>query len=185
MVKAALITPAYLSVAWALMVSYQIFTETAVETVLGSLTLYVPFAGLWLGSHIDMVVFVYSFAWVFVLSSIIPVLILGKERSVFVQFIVCLAMALLGFILVDFFKTAYNFDLSNSAVILSNPYTWMFSNIFFAIFYLSLPYIFMLAIDYRGRRKNKSQQEHVKQITKEYFDKQQTQSTQPQTAPPA
>jgi hypothetical protein len=33
LVKAALVTPVYLSVAWVLMVSYQIFTQTAVETV--------------------------------------------------------------------------------------------------------------------------------------------------------
>jgi hypothetical protein len=157
------------------MVSYQIFTKTAVETVLGSLTTYVPFVGLWLASHIDMVIFVYSFAWVFVLSSIIPSLILGKERSVFVQFIVCLTLALLGFILVDFF----NFDLANSAVLLTNPYMQLFTNIVFATFYLALPYIVMLAIDYRARKKRVGQQEHLKKITDEYFDRQQPPAQSP------
>ena len=81
LVKAALMTPAYLSVAWVLMVSYQIFTQTAVETVVTSLNLYFPTVGAWLLLRMDMIVFIYAFAWVFVLSSIIPTLILGKERS--------------------------------------------------------------------------------------------------------
>ncbi len=172
MVKTALITPAYLSVAWALLVSYQIFTKTAVETVVGSLVTYTPLLGLWLNSHIDTVIFVYAFAWVFVLSSIIPGLILGKERSVFVQFIVCLSLTLTGFVLIDFFYSSYGFDLSNSAILLSNPYTQLFTNLIFATFYLSIPYVLMFGIDYRCRRKRKSQREHLKQITDEYFGKQ-------------
>lgn len=43
LVKAFLATPAYLSIAWALMVSYQIFTQTAVTTVVTSLEGIVPF----------------------------------------------------------------------------------------------------------------------------------------------
>jgi len=181
LVKAALITPAYLSVAWALMVSYQIFTQTAVKTVVDTLVVYAPFLGLWLNSRIDMVVFVYAFAWVFVLSSIIPTLILGKERSVFVQFLVCLVLTLLGFILIDFFKSAYGFDLSDPAMLLANPYMQVFGNIAFAIFYLSLPYVFMIAIDYRGRKKRKVQDEHVKKITDEFYSRtSQPPSEQPQ-----
>jgi hypothetical protein len=171
LVKAALVTPAYLSVAWALMVSYQIFTQTAVKTVVDNLVVYAPFVGLWLNSRIDMVVFIYAFAWVFVLSSIIPQLILGKERSVTVQFLVCLALTLLGFILLDFFKSAYGFDMSDPTVLLANPYMQVFGNIIFAVFYLSLPYVLMIAIDYRGRKKRKVQDEHVKKITDEFYSR--------------
>ncbi len=171
MVKAALVTPAYLSVAWALMLSYQIFTQTAVTTVVDSLVVYLPFLGSWLSYHLDTVVFVYAFAWVFVLSSIIPGLLLGKERSVFVQFIVVLSLTLLGFVLIDVFNNVYGFDLSNPDVLLANPYMYLFSNIFFAVFYLALPYILMVGIDYNARRKRKSQRDHVKQITDEYFSK--------------
>lgn len=171
LVRAALVTPAYLSVAWALMVSYQIFTQTAVKTVVDNLVVYAPFVGLWLNSRIDMVVFVYAFAWVFVLSSIIPTLILGKERSVFVQFLVCLGLTLLGFVLIDVFKSAYGFDLSDPVVLLAHPYMQIFSNIVFAVFYLSVPYVLMIVIDYRGKKKREQREEHVKKITDEFYSR--------------
>lgn len=181
MVKAALITPAYLSVAWTLMVSYQIFTETAVTTVVNSLSVYVPAAGALLTARLDMVIFIYAFAWVFVLSSIIPGLILGKERSVFAQFFVCLALTLIGFVLIGVLD-ASGISLAPEAL-MTNPYTQMFTNAYFAAFYLSLPYIFMLGIDYRARKKRAGQREHLKQITDEYFGKQQPSAEQPPQSP--
>lgn len=150
------------------MVSYQIFTQTAVTTVVDSLAVYVPVLGLWLASRIDMVIFVYAFAWVFVLSSIIPSLLLGKERSVFVQFIVCLILTLMGFVVIDVLA-GYGFNLNDPTAVMANPYTQLFSNIVFAALYLSLPYIFMLAIDVRGRKKRKLQNDRVKKLTEEYF----------------
>jgi hypothetical protein len=153
------------------MVSYQIFTQTAVKTVVDNLVVYAPFVGLWLNSRIDMVVFVYAFAWVFVLSSIIPTLILGKERSVFVQFLVCLGLTLLGFVLIDVFKSAYGFDLSDPVVLLAHPYMQIFSNIVFAVFYLSVPYVLMIVIDYRGKKKREQREEHVKKITDEFYSR--------------
>jgi hypothetical protein len=165
LVKAALATPAYLSVAWALMVSYQIFTETSVKTVVDALGVYFPQVGGWLILRMDMIVFIYAFAWVFVLSSIIPQLILGKERSVLIQFIVCLALTMLGLILVDVIK-GYGFDLTKPEVLLSNQYTQLFGNIIFAAFYLSLPYIFMVTIDYRSRSaKKRKGSERLKKLT--------------------
>ena len=162
------------------MVSYQIFTQTAVKTVVDQLVVYTPFVGGWLLSHLDMVVFVYAFAWVFVLSSIIPGLLLGKERSVFVQFLVCLSLALLGIILIDTLNSAYGFDLSKPEVLLAFPYMQIFTNVFFAVFYLALPYIFMAALDYNSRKKRKQQREHVKKITDDFFNKPQP----PKESPP-
>ncbi len=169
MVKAVLVTPAYLSVAWALMVSYQIFTQTAVQTVVDSLVLYFPLLGNWLNLRIDMIVFIYAFAWVFVLSSIIPTLILGRERGVFVQFIVCLALTLTAFILIDVLK-GYGYDFTNPTAILSHPYMQLLGNVVFAAFYLSLPYIFMLSIDLNTRRKRKKETERLKKLTDNYFE---------------
>jgi uncharacterized membrane protein len=165
--KAALITPAYLSIAWALMVSYQIFTETAVKTLVDSFVLYVPLLGNWLNLRIDMVVFIYAFAWVFVLSSLIPSLILGRDRGVFVQFLVCLILTLTAFVLIDVIAR-YGLDFTNPAVIMSNPYMGLFGNIVFAAFYLSLPYIFMVAIDLQLRKRRKQQDEKAKELTHEF-----------------
>lgn len=168
MVRAALATPAYLSVAWALMVSYQIFTQTAVKTVVDIINVYWPLFGGWLTSRMDMIVFVYAFAWVFVLSSIIPILILGKERSVLVQFIVCLVLTLLGLILVDVLK-GYGFDLSDPTILLANPYAQVFNNLFFAAFYLALPYIFMIGIDFRAKKKrSEKENKRAQDLTENY-----------------
>ena len=168
LVKAALATPAYLSVAWILMVSYQVFTQTAVTTVVSSISTVSPFLGGWLTSRIDMVIFIYAFAWVFVLSSIIPSIILGKQRSVFVQFFVCLILTLTGFVLLDALK-GYGWDFSDPAALLANPFTQLFSNLLFAVFYLSLPYVLMLGIDLYGRKKSQNEQQRIKHLTDEYF----------------
>jgi hypothetical protein len=172
LVKAALITPAYLSVAWVLMVSYQIFTQTAVSTVVSAMGPSLPFMSTWLNTRIDMVVFIYAFAWVFVLSSIIPSLILGKERSVLAQFFVCLILTLTGLVLLDVLK-GYGFDLSDPTVLFSNPFTQLFTNAAFAVFYLSLPYIVMMALDINSRKKHKIKENKIKDLTDEYFSKSQ------------
>jgi hypothetical protein len=152
--KAFLIAPAYLSVAWVLMVSYQLFTQTAVTTVIDSLqgTLPIPLLMTWLTSRIDIIVFIYAFSWVFVLSSIIPQLIIGRERSVSVQFIICLTLTLTAFVLVDILK-GYGLDLTNPTLLYSNPYTSLFTNPYFAALYLATPYIIMISIDLHNKKK--------------------------------
>ena len=91
----------YLSVAWTLMTSYQFFTATTVESVTAFINVYLPTAGAWMAARLDMIVFIHSFAWIFLLSSVIPALLLGKERGVLVQFGVCLTLAFLTFIVKD------------------------------------------------------------------------------------
>lgn len=158
-VKAMLITPAYLSVAWTLMVGYQLFTQTAVTTVVTLLCTYFPVLSAWLSSRIDMIVFVYAFAWVFVLSSIIPSIILGKERSVLVQFLVCLAITLSAFVILD---------AIDPSALYSAPFAQIFNNPIFAVIYLSLPYLVMLGIDVYGRKKKKGI-EKLKNLTDNYY----------------
>ena len=148
--KAVYITPLYLSVAWTLMISYQLFTETAVTTVVTQLNTVVPTVGFWLAARVDMVVFVYAFAWTFVLSSVIPSLLLGKERGVLVQFFVCLTLTFLAFALLDVLQ---NYAGTSLAQLLS--FSFLFNNPILAGLYLALPYIVMIGLDVRSRRKNK------------------------------
>jgi hypothetical protein len=82
-----------------------------------------------------MMVFIYAFAWVFVLSSAIPSVILGKERSVLVQFFVCLTLTLIAFLVLDAL-TAYGGRLIDQLLSLAV----VFDNPFLAIFYLLIPY---------------------------------------------
>jgi hypothetical protein len=140
-------TPVYLSVAWTLLISYQLFTEAAVKTVVSGLGFLFPSAGFWLASRVDMIIFIYAFAWVFVLSSVIPSAILGKERSVLVQFFVCLTLTLTAFIVIDVLDNVGGPLLSQL-----RGATFLFGNQLFAVFYLSLPYVVMFAIDWRAKK---------------------------------
>jgi hypothetical protein len=152
--KAALIAPLYVSSAWTLMVTYQIFTQNAVFTVLTSLNSLWPWIGEWLIPRIDLVIFIYAFSWVFVLASVIPSILLGRERSVLVQFFVCLILALVALLVED---SVSDYLGSQSQVYLG--VASLFGNPLFAVTYLSIPYVIMLVIDIRTRRKCKREQQ--------------------------
>jgi len=156
--KTALLTPLYLSVSWVLTVSYQLFTDTAVKTVAIHVNLLSPAAGAWLNSNIGTIVFVYAFTWIFVLSSVIPSVILGKERSVLIQYFVCLIIAFLA-ISVKELLLAYGGiqfqELLSGATFLNNP--------ILAGIYLMIPYLVMIGVDIRSRRKKN--QSKLKSLT--------------------
>ena len=162
--KAAWATPMYISVAWTLMISYQLFTQTAVTTVVTVVNTLLPSVGFWLSSRIDIVIFVYSFAWVFVLSSAIPGVILGKERGVLVQFFVCLTLTFLALITVDILES-YGAASLNQLLGLS----FIFNNLVIASLYLALPYILMIALDIRSRNNNKKK-EDLESLTENYVE---------------
>ncbi len=149
-----MVTGIYLLIAWALMFSYQIFTQTALTTVVSSLGSSVPLFAGWLSSKIDLAIFVCSFAWMFILSSIVSALIFAGEKRVFIQFLVSLALAVVSSVLFDVLR-GVGLDLSNPNNVLSGVYTQVFGNVLFSIFYLSLPYIFMLIIDLHAVKKVK------------------------------
>jgi hypothetical protein len=145
--KATIITPLYISVAWTLMTSYQLFTETTVKSVTVYINMYLPTIGAWLASRLDMIVFIHSFAWIFLLSSVIPSLILGKERGVLAQFGLCLTLAFLAFVVQDALR-GLNGTLDQ--ILGLAP---LFQNPVLAAAYLSLPYLLMIGFDIRGKRK--------------------------------
>lgn len=162
--KAVWATPAYLAVAWTLMVSYQLFTRTAVVTVAAYLQRFVPTLSTWLSTRIEMVVFIDAFAWVFVLSSVIPSYILGKERSTLVQFLVCLTLTLSSFVLLDILESlgwSISGWIQHSVNFFTNPV--------FAMLYLALPYIVMVTLDYRSR-KRKKQSRKIEAMTQAYLN---------------
>ena len=163
--KATLMTPLYVSVAWTMMITYQVFTQTAVSTVLSFFNVLWPAAAEWLLLRMDMVIFVYAFAWVFVLSSVIPSLLLGKKRSVLVQFFVCLVLAFVAFIVQD----SMNIYISSQPQVLLGV-AFLLGNPLLAVAYLSMPYVVMLAIDIRARRKDKKD-EQLNKITTMYLER--------------
>lgn len=159
--KATILTPLYVSVAWTLMTSYQLFTQTTVESITRFISIFLPSAGAWMALRIDIIVFIHSFAWIFLLSSAIPSIILGKGRGVLVQFSVCLSLAFLAFIVQDILinnnSGTYN-QIMGIAQVFQNP--------LLAIAYLSVPYLLMLGFDIRGKQKNQK----IKALTKETND---------------
>jgi len=146
------------------MISYQLFTQTAVETIVTQVNTFLPSIGVWLASRVDMVVFVYAFAWTFVLSSVIPALLLGKERGVLVQFFVCLTLTFLTFVLLDLMELYAGTSL---AQLLS--FAFVFTNPILAGFYLALPYLVMIGLDILSRRKSKAKKESA-DFTETYVD---------------
>jgi hypothetical protein len=145
--KATIITPLYISVAWTLMTSYQLFTETTVKSVTIYINMYLPTIGVWMASRLDTIVFIHSFAWIFLLSSVIPSLLLGKERGVLAQFGVCLTLAFLAFVVQD---ALAGLNGTLDQILGLAP---LFQNPLLAAIYLSLPYFLMLGFDIRGKRK--------------------------------
>jgi hypothetical protein len=131
------------------MTSYQLFTETTVKSVTTYINIYLPTVGGWLISKLDMIVFIHSFAWIFLLSSVIPALLLGKERGVLVQFSLCLILAFLAFVIQD----AVAAGLGNGALDQILGLAPLFQNPLLAAVYLALPYLLMLAFDIRSKRK--------------------------------
>lgn len=134
------------------MISYQLFTQTAVVTVVTSLNTFWPSTvSAWLASRVETMVFIHAFAWVFVLSSVIPSTILGKERSVLIQFFVCLALTLVAFWIKDALPSIVGGQpiekIFSLAVLFQNP--------LFAGLYLSAPYLFMLLLDIHSNRNRK------------------------------
>jgi hypothetical protein len=115
-VKAAVLTPLYLSMSWVLTVSYQLFTDTAVRTIAFNVKSVLPSVSGWLSQNIEMVVFIYAFSWIFVLSSVIPSIILGRERSVLMQFVVCLLLTLLALSINDVLLFFGGMELSGCSV---------------------------------------------------------------------
>lgn len=156
--RAAILTPLYLSVSWVLTVSYQLFTETAVKTLAFNVNFLSPTASTMLTSNIDMIVFIYAFTWIFVLSSVIPSLLLGKERSVLTQYFVCLILSFLAFTIQSILVTyggGQVQQLFSVSTFLSNP--------ILAVAYLAIPYIVMLGLDIRARkaRKRATQSQYI------------------------
>jgi len=100
---------------------------------------FVPSVGLWLTSRIDLVVFVYGFAWVFLLSSAIPAVILGKERGVLTQFFLCLTLTSLAIVMIDVLETYAQVSMSQLL-----GFSYFFNNLVVASLYLVIPYVLMI-----------------------------------------
>jgi hypothetical protein len=146
--KAHIITPLYISVAWILITTYQFFTQTTVTTVTAQIQTFSPILGSWLTTRLDLVTFIHSFAWIFLLSSAIPSIILGKTRGILAQFSVCLVLTFIASIIQDVLT-----GLSIGTLDKIFGLAPLFQNPILAGAYLSLPYILMIGFDIRGRRQ--------------------------------
>ena len=134
-------TPLYLSVAWSFMITYQLFTETAVRSVMNEVITYWPVLGEILVSRLDLIVFITAFSWLFVLSSVIPSLLLGKGSRVFTQFIIVLMLTFSTLFIQDI-VTILDIEVEqifSLVELLSNPLD--------AVSYLVLPCLLMLFAD--------------------------------------
>ena len=130
------------------MTSYQLFTKITVDSITIFIGNYLPTIGAWMASRLDLIVFIHSFAWIFLLSSFIPSVLLGKQRGVLVQFTLCLTLALLANIIQGAVTDASNGPLDQIfglGTLLRNP--------LLAASYMSLPYLLMAWFDIHGKRQ--------------------------------
>lgn len=155
LVRATLAAPIYISVAWSLIVSYQLFTQTAVHSVAVFLDGLGTGVGGFLLPNIGIFAFIHAFAWIFVLSSVIPSIILGKGRSVLVQFLLCLTLALVATSIGGFLELLIGVNLTTQ---LQASSTWL-TNPIAASLYLSAPYVLMLYIDLRSKIRQQKTEE--------------------------
>jgi hypothetical protein len=149
--KATFTAPLYVGVAWTLIISYQLFTQTAVTSVVTALNVLCPSLGSWLAFRIDIVVFIHAFAWIFVLSSVIPSVILGKGRGVLVQFFLCLTLVLVAMLVED----TLTFTIRTQPIHQFRSLLMGLQNPIVAGACLSIPYFSMLYLDIRSRKKPK------------------------------
>jgi len=100
--------------------------------------------------RIDRIEFMYSFAWIWVMTSLIPSLIL-KRRSALLQFVVVLVLTFLavefGNILSFAFGGEFVEQIFGVTVWLGNP--------LLATLYLLSPFLVILSVDFYERRKKK------------------------------
>ena len=130
------------------MTSYQLFTKITVDSITIFIGNYLPTIGAWMASRLDLIVFIHSFAWIFLLSSFIPSVLLGKQRGVLVQFTLCLTLALLANIIQGAVTDVSNGPLDQIfglGTLLRNP--------LLAASYMSLPYLLMAWFDIHGKRQ--------------------------------
>ncbi len=148
------------------MISYQLFTQTAVYSVVYFFSsLWTPLADL-LTPNLHIVIFIHTFAWIFVLSSVIPSVIVGRERSVFLQFVLCLTIALVAVSIEEILTLAIGVNPISQ---MQNLFTW-FQNPLVAGIYLSAPYLFMFYLDFRSRKKRQTSEEEIKAPEMEYSE---------------
>ncbi|MCW3985348.1 MAG: hypothetical protein NWE91_02925 [Candidatus Bathyarchaeota archaeon] len=147
--------PLYISVAWSLIISYQLFTQTAVYSIIYFLNNLLPSTAEFLILRIDMVVFIHTFAWIFVLSSVIPSMILGKARSVLLQFFLCLTITFVAVSVEDILALM----IGTAPIAQIRTMSVWFQNPLVAGTYLSAPYLSMLYLDIHSRRKGKKEEE--------------------------
>lgn len=111
-------------------------------------------------SQLDIINFIHNFARIFVLSSLIPSLLLGRDRSVTVHFLFCLAFMLVS-TWISNFVLGQRWDSSSPLLAVS----LIFYNPLIAMFYLLAPYIIMLALEIHASRvKTRRSEEMIKGI---------------------
>ena len=148
--RAAILAPLYLSFSWVLTISYQLFTDTAVKTLSINIFYISPAIASWLGANLTTVAFVYAFSWIFILSSVLPSLILGKERSVLVQYLVSMTLTVIALSTTSLLSTYGGIQaksIFNPSILLKSP--------LIAIVYLFIPYVVMIVLDLRARKKRR------------------------------
>jgi hypothetical protein len=155
MVKRTLVGPLYVAVAWILLISYQSFTRVAVHSLALLLEDIMPQTTTHLILYLDQIVYIHTFAWIFLATSVIPSIILSRTKSTLLQFLLVLVLSFTGLYLVDSIADILGRNVTQEILNWGNS----LKNPALAAIYLLTPYISMLIIDLYTRRRSHRKQE--------------------------
>ena len=148
--RAAVVTPLYISGVWILLITYQMFTRIAVFTALQSIAPFLPSFQILLADRVARIEFLHAFAWIWVMTSLIPSIIL-KKTSAFLQFIVVFILTFLA----SEFENIVSLTLGREFVLQLFTAAVRLEHPLLAFPYLAAPYIVIFAIDFYERRRKK------------------------------
>lgn len=142
-----LLIPLYILIGWLGLTSYQTFVNQAVTTITQTLSIISPPIANWINNNLEIIKFINAFAWVFILTSLLPSIL--SKNSVFIQFITCLTLAVTAAEAPNLIAIVTPNTIAQLMTVTAKP----LQNFILAAFYLSLPYAVLLWLDLRSKQK--------------------------------
>lgn len=142
-----LLIPLYILLGWLGLTSYQTFVNQAVTTITQTLSIISPPIANWISNNLEIIKFINAFAWVFILTSLLPSIL--SKNSVFIQFITCLTLAVTAAEAPNLIAAVTPNTITQLMTVTAKP----LQNFILAALYLSLPYAVLLWLDLRSKQK--------------------------------
>jgi hypothetical protein len=132
-------TPIFVAIKASVLMVYKMFTETAVTAVVQSINMLNPPIGSYLLTRLDTVIYLVTFAWLFLFIEWLKVAVFGKH-SLTMKFIYTMAALLLVVTAQEAIVTYLGMETYDKIFSLAN----YMKNPIIALGFLAIPYLFIL-----------------------------------------